>query len=104
MIAAAEHNLSGLRHDAAVAVTRDRRIVWAVLALTALAAVLRALMAHDSLWGDELYLYAIVHGHGLGDALSIVHDTESTPPLYFVLAWAAARPPTTTRCGSASRR
>ena len=74
-----------------MAVTRDRRIVWAVLALTAIAAVLRALMAQDSLWGDELYLYAIVHGHGLGDALSIVHDTESTPPLYFVLAWAAAQ-------------
>jgi hypothetical protein len=69
----------------------DRAAVSAVLGLTVLAAVLRILMAQDNLWGDELYLYEIVHGHSLGQALSIVHDTESTPPLYFVFAWAAAR-------------
>jgi mannosyltransferase len=68
-----------------------RATTWAVIGLTALAAVLRILMAQDNLWGDELYLYEIVHGHSLGRALSIVHDTESTPPLYFVLAWVAAR-------------
>jgi 4-amino-4-deoxy-L-arabinose transferase-like glycosyltransferase len=69
----------------------DRATVSAVIALTALAAVLRILMAHDDLWGDELYLYDIVHARSLGRALAIVHDTESTPPLYFILAWVAAR-------------
>jgi mannosyltransferase len=69
----------------------SRATLSAVLGLTAAAAVLRILMAQDNLWGDELYLYAIVHDHSLGSALAIVHDTESTPPLYFVLAWVAAR-------------
>jgi 4-amino-4-deoxy-L-arabinose transferase-like glycosyltransferase len=68
-----------------------RGVAAAVLALTALAAVLRILAAQDSLWADELFLYEIVNGHGLGDALSIVRETESTPPLYFVVAWASAQ-------------
>lgn len=59
-----------------------------VATLTALAFLLRALVIDQTVVGDELYLFEIVHDHGLGEVLSIVHDTESTPPLHFVLAWA----------------
>ena len=69
----------------------DRIALLAVGALTVLAVVLRVLKIGDSTWGDELYLYEIVHDHGLGEALSIVRDTESTPPLSFVATWVAAR-------------
>ena len=68
----------------------DRRWLWAVLALTALAALLRALIVGQTTWGDELYLYEIVHDTGLRRSMEIVHDTESTPALYFVLAWFSA--------------
>ena len=44
-------------------------------------------MVHDSLFGDELFLYSIVHNRSLGDVLSQVRETEKTPPLGFVLAW-----------------
>jgi mannosyltransferase len=68
-----------------------RVAVPVVLALTVLAGVLRFVLAQDNVWADELFLYEIVHGNSLGEALRIIHDTESTPPLYFVLAWIAAR-------------
>jgi 4-amino-4-deoxy-L-arabinose transferase-like glycosyltransferase len=44
-----------------------------------------------SLHDDELFLYAIVKDHSLGQVLSMVHDTEKTPPLGFVLPWLFAR-------------
>ena len=44
----------------------------------------------DSLFGDELILFNIVHDRSLNDALQIVQDTEKTPPLHFVIAWLAA--------------
>ena len=58
--------------------------------LTLLALALRLPLMRDSLLGDELIMYGIVHDHGLGDVLSVVRDTEKTPPLHFALAWAAA--------------
>ena len=64
--------------------------MWVVLGITILAALLRALAIGQTSWGDELYLYEIVHGNGLGRAMEIVRGTESTPALYFVVAWAAA--------------
>lgn len=68
------------------------RGTWAgVAALTLLAFVLRLAQLHQSLFGDELFLYAIVAHHDLGHVLSAVHDTESTPPLHFLLAWAAGK-------------
>ncbi len=45
----------------------------------------------QSLFGDELFLWAIVGDRSLGDSLSVVHDTEKTPPLGFVLSWGAAQ-------------
>ena len=68
----------------------DRQGLWAVLALTVLATLLRALTIGQTTWGDELFLYEIVHDRSLGEAMEIVRDTESTPALYFVVAWAAA--------------
>jgi mannosyltransferase len=63
----------------------------AVAALTLLGLILRLTGLHESLFGDELYLYEIARLPSLGDVLSRVHGTESTPPLGFVLAWAAAK-------------
>jgi 4-amino-4-deoxy-L-arabinose transferase-like glycosyltransferase len=65
---------------------------WAAVgALTALALALRVALVHESLFGDELFLYAIVHDHSLGQAMTIVHDTEKTPPLFFLMAWVIDR-------------
>jgi hypothetical protein len=69
----------------------SRRALLVVALLTALAVVLRALIVGQTVGFDELYLYEIVHAHGPVDVISMVHDTESTPPLHFLLAWAAAR-------------
>ena len=66
----------------------ERRAALAVVAgLTLLALVLRIAAIGQSLWGDELFLYEIVHDRSLGEAMSVVYRTESTPPLYFVVAW-----------------
>jgi hypothetical protein len=43
----------------------------------------------SSLFGDELSTYYIVAGHGLSRVLRLVESNQETsPPLYFVLAWA----------------
>ena len=59
--------------------------------LTLLGFALRLPGLREGLFGDELYLNAIVRQPDLGDVLSRVHDTESTPPFHFVLAWAATK-------------
>ena len=58
---------------------------------TLLALALRLPLMRDSLLGDELIMFGIVHDRGLRDVLDVVHDTEKTPPLHFLLAWASAR-------------
>lgn len=72
---------------AATPVPPKRRALLAIAGLTVLAFVLRALVVGQPAVYDELYLYRIVHDHGLGHVFTVVHDTESTPPLYFLLAW-----------------
>ena len=43
----------------------------------------------SSLFGDELSTYYLVAGHSLGRVLRLVESNQETsPPLYFVLAWA----------------
>jgi uncharacterized membrane protein len=64
---------------------------WLVGALTLIALVLRLACVHQSLFGDELFLYFDVHKHTLGEVLSMVRGTEKTPPLGFVLGWLFAR-------------
>ncbi len=61
-------------------------------AITLVGLLLRLRSLSDSLFGDELSTYYTVAGHGLGRTLRIVEsDQELTPPLYYVLAWLAAR-------------
>jgi uncharacterized membrane protein len=63
------------------------RIAAAVLALTALAAALRLYgIGHQGLWFDEAYTVMLVK-LPLGHMLSTIPRTESTPYLYYLLAW-----------------
>ena len=63
-----------------------------IAALTVVGVALRIAYARGSLFGDELSTHYVVAGHGLLDAISIVHtDAEITPPLYFVAAWLTTR-------------
>jgi mannosyltransferase len=59
-----------------------------VLALTALAAILRfATLDVQSIWLDESATMILVH-RGLSGLLSHLPSSESAPPLYYVLVWA----------------
>ena len=56
--------------------------------MTVLGFGLRLAIFGQSLFGDELSTYWIVHDRSLGDVLSSVRSNdEITPPLYFVLGW-----------------
>ena len=60
----------------------------AVAGLTLLGFAIRLANFDQSLLGDELSTYWIIHGHSLGDVLSSVRSNdEITPPLYFILGW-----------------
>jgi 4-amino-4-deoxy-L-arabinose transferase-like glycosyltransferase len=67
------------------------RTFFVLVALITLGGLLLRLPSfHDSVTGDEISTYYIVNGHSLGRVLQLVHSNqETTPPLYFVLAWAA---------------
>jgi mannosyltransferase len=68
-----------------------RRERLALLAIVALAAALRLWRIGDqSFWLDESFTVDIVK-RPFGDMLSTVARTESTPPLYYVLAWLWAK-------------
>ncbi len=56
-----------------------------------LAFALRLALLRDSLFGDELFMFRIVHGRSLADVLSDVRATEKTPPLFFLLVWGMAK-------------
>ncbi len=45
-----------------------------------------ATLAHQSFWVDESATLSILH-HSLGSVLPAVRASESTPPLYYLLAW-----------------
>jgi len=68
---------------------RDQRLVWSALVLaTLVAAALRLpFLGHQSLWFDEIYTRDIVGEGGLAGVWNHVRATESTPPLYYVVAW-----------------
>ncbi len=69
------------------ALRRTHPVAWAIAGLVALAFLLRLGPMQQSMYGDELFLYAIVHDRSIGDVLDVVYDTEKTPPLGFLLAW-----------------
>jgi 4-amino-4-deoxy-L-arabinose transferase-like glycosyltransferase len=72
--------------------TRAARLaLLAVGALTIAAFGLRLVGIDQGLFGDELFLYAIATRPGLRTMLNAVHDSESTPPFHFFLAWMAAK-------------
>ena len=57
--------------------------------VTLIGLLLRLPSFNDSLSGDEISTFYIVNGHSLERVLSLVYSgQESTPPLYFVIAWA----------------
>ena len=69
----------------------------AVIGLTVLGVVLRVIVAHQSVFADELSTYWISATHGLGGVLSLLYSTgrihfaEITPPLSFVASWLSTR-------------
>jgi len=57
----------------------------------ALGAALRSLGIHEkSYWNDEIATVSVID-RPLGDLLSAIAETESTPPLYYLIAWPWAR-------------
>ena len=57
--------------------------------VTLVGLLLRLPSFNNSLSGDEISTFYIVNGHSLARVLSLVYSRqESTPPLYFILAWA----------------
>jgi mannosyltransferase len=67
---------------------RPRRVALALAAITAIGAALRFWrIGHQSYWLDESFTVALVD-QGFADAMSTIAETESTPPVYYALAWA----------------
>jgi 4-amino-4-deoxy-L-arabinose transferase-like glycosyltransferase len=65
----------------------SRGLLLGALLVTALALIVRfSTLTLQSLWLDEAYTDHLVH-LGLGAMLSAIPRSESTPPLYYVLAW-----------------
>jgi mannosyltransferase len=68
-----------------------RGTVAALAALTGVAVVLRLGGFDESLYGDELFTLAISSESNPADMLDGLLDSESVPPLHYVLAWIARR-------------
>jgi len=68
---------------------RERsRVFWIVAGLTALAAVLRfATLGVQSYHHDEIVTASRVLRGGFGHAMDAVWFSESTPPVYYAIAW-----------------
>jgi mannosyltransferase len=80
--AAGHHTLSAAARDP---------YIRALAAITVLAAVVRfAVVGIPSFWPDEGFTIRILDG-SLAHALDTIPKTESTPPLYYVLAWGWAK-------------
>ncbi len=68
-----------------------------VIALTVVGIVIRAAVANQSIFADELSTYWISATHSLGGVISLMYGTphiqhaEITPPLYFLAAWLTTR-------------
>jgi mannosyltransferase len=68
-----------------------RSLLALVAALTAAGAALRlSTLATQSYWADEGVTLRLLH-MGFGGMLSAIPGSESTPPLYYVLAWGWAK-------------
>ncbi len=59
-----------------------------IIVITVGGLLLRLPSFNDSLAGDEISTFYIVVGHSLGRVMNLVYSRqETTPPLYFILAW-----------------
>jgi mannosyltransferase len=59
----------------------------ALIALTVLAAAVRfSTLSVQSYWLDEAVTVGLLH-HSFGGMIAAIPDSESTPPLYYALAW-----------------
>ncbi len=95
-----EHRRAGwARRPGALAVARDASAtapagaaeLRAIVALTVLAAVLRFWgLGHQGFWFDEANTSLLVK-FSLGKMLGLIPQTESTPPLYYCVAWIWSR-------------
>jgi Dolichyl-phosphate-mannose-protein mannosyltransferase len=66
-------------------------VILAVAALTGLAAVLRfTLLAHQGFWFDEANTAADIR-YSPGQMLGLLPQNETTPPLFYCVAWVWAR-------------
>jgi mannosyltransferase len=77
-----------------VAIGAERRLVawWPLVALVVLAAGLRlTTLDQQSLWYDEAYTPVHVLHPSLWATLRSVANSENTPPLWYLLAWADTR-------------
>ena len=67
------------------------RHVQALAGITILAALLRFVTLGDqSYWGDEGATVALIR-MSFGDMIDAIPRSESTPPLYYALAWVWTR-------------
>jgi mannosyltransferase len=67
-------------------VPRNRERLWLAALVVAAVAIRLYHLGHQSFWLDESYTVDLVQ-RPFGDMLSGVADLESTPPLYYALAW-----------------
>ncbi|GAC1323492.1 MAG: hypothetical protein NVSMB25_19840 [Thermoleophilaceae bacterium] len=67
-----------------VAVSRTAALLGALIVLAAALRLWR--IDHQSFWLDEAFTAGLV-GRGFGPMLATIPASESTPPLYYVLAW-----------------
>src|SRR4051812_14719092 len=71
--------------------TATRRAVWSLAALTVLGAAVRfSTLDVQSFWGGEGGTVPLMPP-SLGGLLSAIPDSESTPPLYYLIAWVWAK-------------
>ena len=67
---------------------RADRTTAAIVSITVLAALLRfPTLSTHSYWYDEIVTVGLLE-MDLGGMLSAIPDSENTPPLYYLLAWA----------------
>ncbi|MBV9839731.1 MAG: glycosyltransferase family 39 protein [Solirubrobacterales bacterium] len=83
------------RPEASVTALRARAIAApvpaAIVGLTLLGAILRfTRLGHQGYWFDEANTALLVH-FSPGKMIGLIPQTESTPPLYYCLAWVWAR-------------
>jgi 4-amino-4-deoxy-L-arabinose transferase-like glycosyltransferase len=77
--------------SAAAAERDDPWVLPALLAIVVAGFVLRVLLVRDSVFGDELFTYAIATEDSLGGVFDGINTTENTPPLYYLLAWLSTK-------------